>query len=170
MTENKTIRKRNITVNLSDEDCERLLIKCGGHGLTVGQLMENFINDLVGGTQSNGSDEREYVNQWFERCWFGMFPESTLLNHLICMGHVPEEYLDTLDNIETARKEKEHLAEHPEEANEEAQYIDDDIEMWEEELKDMRDGWKPGKEPNMEEETEIIKKWVEEKENLITNF
>ena len=68
---------------------------------------------------------------------------------------------------ETAIKEKEYLAEHPEEADEEAQYLDDDIESWQEELKDMRADWKPEKEPNMDEELEIIKKWVKEREDLI---
>ena len=28
---------------------------------------ENFVGDLVGGTYSNGSDERDYADQWFER-------------------------------------------------------------------------------------------------------
>lgn len=163
----ETIRERNITVKLSDADCERLVRKCGEHGLKVGELIENFIGDLVDGTYSNGSDERMYANQWFERCWFGLFPEQTLLNHLLCWGYKPEDYLDALDNIETAIKEKEYLAEHPEEANEEAQYLDDDIESWQEELKDMRADWKPEKEPNMEEELNLIKKWVKEREDLI---
>ena len=78
----ETIRERKITVKLSDADCDRLARKCGKHGLTIGELIENFVGDLVGGTYSNGSDERDYADQWFERCWFGMFPEPTLLNHL----------------------------------------------------------------------------------------
>ena len=97
----------------------------------------------------------------------GLTIESTLLNHLLCWGYDPEDYLNTLDDIETAIKEKEYLAEHPEEADEEAQYLDDDIEIWQEELKDMRADWKPEKEPNMDEELEIIKKWVKEREDLI---
>ena len=76
-------RERKITVKLSDADCDRLARKCGEHGLTIGELIENFVGDLVGGTYSNGSDERDYADQWFERCWFGMFPEPTLLNHLL---------------------------------------------------------------------------------------
>ena len=79
----ETIRERKITVKLSDADCDRLARKCGEHGLTIGELIENFVGDLVGGTYSNGSDERDYADQWFERCWFGMFPEPTLLNHLL---------------------------------------------------------------------------------------
>lgn len=161
----ETIRERNITVKLSDADCDRLARMCGEHGLTVGELIENFVGDLVGGTYSNGSDERDYANRWFERCWFGMFPKPTLLNHLLCWGYEPEDYLDILDNIETAQEEKKYLEEHPEEADEEAQYIDDDVADWEEKLKDMRADWKPEKEPNMDEEIELIKKWVKERED-----
>ena len=115
----ETIRERKITVKLSDADCDRLARKCGEHGLTIGELIENFVGDLVGGTYSNGSDERDYADQWFERCWFGMFPKQTLLNHLLCWGYEPKDYLDTLDNIETAQEEKKYLEEHPEEADEE---------------------------------------------------
>jgi len=70
----ETIKERKITLKLSDADCDRLARKCGEHGLTIGELIENFVGDLVGGTYSNGSDERDYADQWFERCWFGMFP------------------------------------------------------------------------------------------------
>ena len=84
----ETIRERKITVKLSDADCDRLARKCGEHGLTIGELIENFVGDLVGGTYSNGSDERDYADQWFERCWFGMFPEPTLLNGHCWRCHV----------------------------------------------------------------------------------
>ncbi len=118
-------------------------------------IVDKFVE---GGGASTGLDEGRTIR---------MFPEPTLLNHLLNWGYDPEDYLDTLDNIKTAIKEKEYLAEHPEEADEEAQYLDDDIESWQEELKDMRADWKPEKEPNMDEELEIIKKWVKEREDLI---
>ena len=36
-----------------------------------------------------------------------------------------------------------------------------------EELNDMREDWKPEKEPNMDEEIELIKKWVFQKDSLM---
>lgn len=66
----ETIRSRTIEVKLSDADVKRISEKAAAHGLTVGELIENFIGDLVCGTYSNGSDERMYAEQWFERCWF----------------------------------------------------------------------------------------------------
>lgn len=166
--ENETIRERNISVKLSDDDCKKITDVCGRCGLSVGELLASFIGDLVGGTYSNGSDERMYADRWFERCGFEMIAEPTLLQHLLCWGYEPEDYLDVLDNIETAKNDKKYLEEHPEEADEEeASYIDDDIADWEEELKDMRADWKPKKEPNMDEEIEHIKKWCEERKELL---
>lgn len=54
----ETIRSRTIEVKLSDADVKRISEKAAAHGLTVGELIENFIGDLVCGTYSNGSDER----------------------------------------------------------------------------------------------------------------
>lgn len=79
----ETIRSRTIEVKLSDADVKRISEKAAAHGLTVGELIENFIGDLVCGTYSNGSDERMYAEQWFERCWFGMFPDLTFLSPAI---------------------------------------------------------------------------------------
>ena len=198
----ETIRERKITVKLSDADCDRLARKCGEHGLTIGELIENFVGDLVGGTYSNGSDERDYADQWFERCWFGMFPEPTLLNHLLHLGYEPEHYLDMLENVETIKSDieitKQNIAEPSDEwkdivyhkynddftsyecvpcYNSVDEYIaseKEDLESYKadleealEELKDMRADWKPEKEPNMNEEIELIKKWVKEREDFI---
>lgn len=103
----ETIRERKITVKLSDADCDRLARKCGEHGLTIGELIENFVGDLVGGTYSNGSEK---------------------------------------EDLESYKA---------------------DLEEALEELKDMRADWKPEKEPNMNEEIELIKKWVKEREDFI---
>ena len=99
----ETIKKRQIKLELSDEDCDRLERKCGEYGLTIGELIENFVGDLVGGTYSNGSDERMYAQQWFERCWFGMFPEPSLLNHLLSEGHEPQPVSYTHLTLPTKR-------------------------------------------------------------------
>lgn len=77
------LRTRTIEINLSDADVKSVSELAGSHGLTIGKLIENFIHDLVGGAHSNGSDERMFARQWFERCWFGMFPDYTFLRHLI---------------------------------------------------------------------------------------
>lgn len=170
----ETIRERKITVKLSDADCDRLARKCGKHGLTIGELIENFVGDLVGGTYS----------------------------HLLNLGYEPEHYLDMLENVETIKSDieitKQNIAEPSDEwkdivyhkynddftsyecvpcYNSVDEYIaseKEDLESYKadleealEELKDMRADWKPEKEPNMNEEIELIKKWVKEREDFI---
>jgi len=163
----ETIKERTVTLNLSDADCDRLTRKCGESGLTIGKLLENFVGDLVDGTYSNGSDERMYAGEWFDRCWFSLETKETLLCNLLDRGYDPEDYLDTLDSIKTAQKEKKYLEDHPEEADEDSQYIDDNIAMWEEELKDMREDWKPVDTPDLDEEVAIIQKWLEDRNKLL---
>lgn len=53
-----TIKVRPLFLKLSDADCDRILQLTAGYGLTVSELLENFVADLVGGTCTNGSDER----------------------------------------------------------------------------------------------------------------
>lgn len=108
----ETIRSRTIEVKLSDADVKRISEKAAAHGLTVGELIENFIGDLVCGTYSNGSDERMYAEQWFERCWFGMFPDLTFLRYLIEWGGLDEvigaweNIKSTEENIQTNKRKK----------------------------------------------------------------
>lgn len=40
--------------------------KSGKVGLSIGELFENFVADLICGTHTNGSDERMYIKQWFD--------------------------------------------------------------------------------------------------------
>ena len=198
----KIVKERRITVKMSDSDCDRLARKCGECGITIGELIQSFIGDLIDGTYSNGSDERDYADRWFERCWFGMFPKPTLLNHLLNLGYEPEHYLDMLENVETIKSDieitKQNIAEPSDERKDIVyhKYNDDrtsyecvpcynsvdeyiarekedlesykaDLEEVLEELNDMREGWKPEKEPNMDEEIELIKKWVFQKDSLM---
>lgn len=131
----KTIKGRNITLQLSDADCDRLLALAGEHGLTVAELLQNFIGDLIDGTYSNGSDERMYAKDWFSRCGFGMFPEHMLLRYLLKNGY-------DVDDFVTAWDEQENYQEHPEEYTEEKADLGEGEKLWfEEDLEEMLDGW-----------------------------
>lgn len=85
-----TIRERTISIQLSDADCDRLAEKAGTVGLSVGDLLTNFVNDLVGGCQSNGSDERMLANAWFDRCGFDYLPDNTFLRWLILYDDIKD--------------------------------------------------------------------------------
>ena len=56
--EYESSKRRNITFILPDDDIDALCKKAGKAQITVAQLIENFISDLIEGSQTNGSDER----------------------------------------------------------------------------------------------------------------
>jgi hypothetical protein len=138
----ETIKERTIVLKLSDADCRRVAILCGQHGLTVGQLIENFLGDLVSGTFSNGSDERDYADAWFHRCWFGMFPPNTFFYYLSMFGGL-EDCIELQEYIDEAQERLEYLEEHPEEGDPgEIESWQEDIEYWQEQLSDYFDEYR----------------------------
>lgn len=149
-----------INIDISEYAFKELFDKCGILGITVEDLISNFVSDL--------SIERNASDKWLEQC-FCEEAEPTLLNHLLTSGYAPEEYLELIDNIDTAKKEKAYLQEHPDEANEEAIYLDDDIDSWECELNDMCSGWKHPDDVHMEREYELIREWIDKKNKLLEN-
>lgn len=74
--------KYTLNLNLEEDDYKSLAYLAGNHNMDVSELIENFVNDLIDGSHTNGSDERMYAEQWFERCWFTHEPQDTLLSYL----------------------------------------------------------------------------------------
>lgn len=121
--EMETIKPRTITLNLSDADVKRLAEKAGEGGLTISELLENFIGDLIDGTYSNGSDERMYADRWFQRCWFSMFSDDTLLKFLLLWGDL-DDFIDLMNEIENSKKEMAEMKINAEDyTSEELEYI-----------------------------------------------
>lgn len=103
-----TIKPRTITINLSDADISRLYEKTGSVGLTPAALLESFIGDLVDGTYSNGSDEREYANAWFNRCGFADQSPDTFLRYMLGIEEL-DILLSTLADVDAIKEEIEDI-------------------------------------------------------------
>ena len=151
----KTIRKRQLEIKLSDADTLRLIEKAARVGLTVSGLLENFIADLVGGIFSNGSDERMYADEWFDRCGFGMFQKNTLLHHLL------KDEMDIKDFVDTYEDLREQMVEDGMEPGDTI-WSEDDLEYY-------LYGWKPEGKPDMNKELETIRAYLNEVSTLNAN-
>lgn len=158
-----TIKDRAITLNLSDADCERISNKVGKYGLTVGKLLENFIGDLIGGTYSNGSDERHIAGEWFERCWFGMFPDETLLKYLLEWGHDIDDFLTSYDELKYYEANPQEFAEEVKEAKESGEVM-----LWfEQEYHDYTDEFLNNhNDVDIEKEIELCRNWLSDFQRL----
>ncbi|WP_307993034.1 molecular chaperone GrpE [uncultured Clostridium sp.] len=159
----ETIKERTITIKLSDADCERISNLVGKHEITVSQLLENFIGDLVSGTYSNGSDERYMAEQWFNRCWFGMFPEETLLRYLLENFIDVEDFLTTYDEFKHYETNPQEFADEVEEAKENGEEM-----LWfEEEYHDYIDEFiDNNKDIDMEKEIKLCREWLADFQKL----
>jgi len=168
----ETIRERTITLKLSDADCERVSNLCGKHNITIAELLESFIGDLVGGTYTNGSDERDYAGRYFERCWFGMNNEITLLNWLLNIGYdVYDDFLEVIDDIESGYADLEDYKKDPSVFNEEEiEFLKTDIEDWENQIAEIKtDFLKKNENADWEKEVEKVNEWWKAKERLIND-
>lgn len=152
------IEIETITVNLSDADVKRLAEKSGEGGLTISELLENFIGDLVDGTYSNGSDERMYAEQWYQRCWFAMFSDDTFLKFLLLWGDL-DDYIDLMDELESNKKE---MAEMTADAEEYSAEERDELQEYINELqKEIDYFWGKFLERNRKKESYVFEKEIE---------
>ena len=76
-------RERKITVKLSDADCDRLARKCGEAWSDNRRADRNFFGDLVGGTYPMEVMKEIMLTSGSSVVGSRMFPELTLLNHLL---------------------------------------------------------------------------------------
>lgn len=161
----ETIRERTMKLKLSDADVQRLWERAGNVGLSVTELLENFIGDLVCGTYSNGSDECRLASEWFDRCWFGMFPDKTFLSYLIDCGSV-ESVWGLYDDIKTFVEELEYSDTHKDEfSEEEIENLKEELNHSQKELddyfKEFQD-WAKEEKGTLEEEIVKVLKWHDE--------
>lgn len=134
-------RLRTVRLNLTDDDCKRLFEKAAAHGLTVASLLENFIADLICGAGTNGSDERGRAQAWFDRCWFGMFPDDTFLKWLIEWGGSVDDFIIHYDLLKEAEADLQE-----EEDPEAREAIQEEIDFQKEELQDYYNEYVSGSE------------------------
>lgn len=83
------LKKRAFALELTDEDLTAFIRKCYQDGTTPAEVLEGFINDLIAGSRTRGSDERMYAGQYYERCGYGFFfsgEYQTFTQLLPCCG------------------------------------------------------------------------------------
>ena len=145
------LKLRAVPVRIPDDDLRALAEKCGRDGITIQELFEVFVGDLIGGAFYSGSDESMYADQWYDRHGFSWMNEDSLLSHILSYGSA-----DSVDEFLTAWDERAYYKDHPEEEVPEDQW-------WEDDLTELLDGYKG--EPT-EDDIKILRDWTEELRRL----
>ena len=116
-------KKRAFNLELTDEDLKDFITKCYQDGTTPAEVLEGFINDLIAGSRTRGSDERMYAGQYYERYGYGFFFSGeyrTFTQWLLREygDYSLKEIIDSLDDIKSFEEEIAYLKEHPDECEE----------------------------------------------------
>lgn len=161
-TEQDRSNEKELDLNLSAADCEKLLKLTGTYGLTVSELLQGFIGDLIDGRHTHGSDERMYAEQWFERCGYKHFSEETLLRHLLEHDYDVDDFLTTYEEHKLYKEDPETYC------KELGEVFDPEDSFWfETELQDVLDDWNPAREVDLVHEVSVIRQWVAEWDMLL---
>ena len=63
-------KTRRFTVKLTDDTYKRFIEMVERDGTTSAEVLEGFINDLVCGSYTRGSDERMLAQEYYDRCGY----------------------------------------------------------------------------------------------------
>lgn len=115
------LKPRQFMLSLSDADIKDFYRLAYRIGTTPAEILQGFICDLIDGTQTRGSDERMYAQQYIDRCCYDMMPQTFL--SWILNDCRTEEIADLLQTADYAAGDLTYYAENPAEAD--PGFIDD---------------------------------------------
>lgn len=117
-----TIKPRSFTLELSDADVKRLYEKTAADGITPAQLLEGFIGDLLDGTYTHGSDERELASAYYDRCCYEFSRTGSLLEWAL-YDYRLDDIADALEQIDDAAGEIEYYTQHQDDPDGTPEYL-----------------------------------------------
>lgn len=165
-----TIKPRSFTLELSDADVKRLYEKTAADGITPAQLLQGFIGDLLDGTYTHGSDERELASAYYDRCCYEFSRTGSLLEWAL-YDYRLDAIADALEQIDDAAGEIEYYAQHQDDPDGTPEYLQE-LQGYkaeaESELQDIYSEYAAGKkEPQpLDEGIAAIRRYMDELQNM----
>lgn len=152
--------KVKVTLNLElhEDNLKDILYKLAADGTNLTEVLEGFINDLVYGKSSHGSDECSLARRYYDRCCYGLGEEDTFLHYLLESGEM-EYFLSVLEDVEAYKEWVNEGEDYEEELKEAEEASDSFYSEWAERYKTSPQ--------NREEVFEQVKKWHEEYEKFM---
>lgn len=104
-----------ITLQISDADAADFVRKCFRDGTNPAEVLEAFINDLIDGTRTRGSDERRLAAEYYDRLT-ACSPSGTFAQWLIDEENL-NSFILQLEDLEALEEDLRELKENPHEAH-----------------------------------------------------
>lgn len=132
------LKQRTFTVELTDSTMTDFFNKCYQDGTTPAEVLEGFINDLVCGSQTRGSDERMIAGQYYDRCCYGMFAVDTFCRFCL-IDYRMDELREALERKQDAAADLAYYEDHKEEDPDgtEAAFLRDNLREAEDEINEI---------------------------------
>ena len=165
-----TIKPRTFTLELSDADVKRLYEKTAADGITPAELLQGFIGDLLDGTYTHGSDERELASAYYDRCCYEFSRTGSLLEWAL-YDYRLDDIADALEQIDDAAGDLEYYAQHPDDPDGTPDFIQElhDIKAEaESELQDIYSEYAAGKDKPqpLSEGIAAIRRYMDELQSM----
>lgn len=163
MNREELFQTRRVTLQLSDEHCEEILRICGSRNLTVSQLLETFLRDLLGEEPSVfESNECALAKRWLEEYDFYHKPNNNLLTFLHEYGIDVQEFSQLGHEIDLARKAlKNMMTFFWNHTAEEVEKTKADLEAYEAEFNDYKSRFlKENPDADWEKELKEVRTWL----------
>lgn len=165
-----TVKPRSFTLDLSDADVRRLYEKAYTDDITPAELLQGFIGDLLGGTYTHGSDERELASAYYDRCCYEFSRTGSLLEWAL-YDYRLDDIADALEQIDDAAGDLEYYAQHPDDPDGTPDFIQElhDIKAEaESELQDIYSEYAAGKDKPqpLSEGIAAIRRYMDELQSM----
>ena len=105
-----------LVLDVSDEAMTDFFNMAYRDGTTPAEILEGFINDLVCSRNSNGSDERDFAERYYDRVGYGRMMPLTFCQWLLRDDSL-SAVAEAMDDIQDFTEEIDYLKEHPDEAD-----------------------------------------------------
>lgn len=118
------LRQYHFPVELTDSTLTAFFEMCYRNGTDPAEVLAGFINDLVCGEYTRGSDERMYAQQYFDRCCYDLGAQHTFLRYLLNYDEL-QTLLDAIEQKQDAENDLAYYEQHPDDPDGTADFLQD---------------------------------------------
>lgn len=152
------LQPRQVTLQLSDMHCEEIFKICGKRNLTVSQLLETFLKDLLGEEPSVfESNECALAKRWLDEYDFYYKPNETLLKWLHDESVDIQEFSQLEHNIDIVQETLKRMMFF----REDERNVRAELKAYEEEFNDYKSRFlKENPDADWEKELKEVRTWL----------
>ena len=109
------LKPRTIKIELTDKDAFDFFEKCYFDGTTPKEVIEGFVNDLIYGDHSHGSDEQDFANVYYDRVGYHYLNDNPTFSQWLMRHSCFYDAINLIEDITICESEIDYCSNDPEE-------------------------------------------------------